>query len=106
VAVHHHPLPLYAPWLDGIVMTNGEDLHRVLLKARHRLRGVFYGHIHESVVTVRDGISYYSVLSGWFQTRTWHNQVIPQNEPLHFPGFNVVTLTEQDTFVRYYRVKM
>lgn len=106
VAVHHHPLPLFAPWLDHIVMTNGEELHRALLPARHRLRGVFYGHIHESVVTVRDGISYYSVLSGWFQTRTWHNQEIPQNEPLHFPGFNVVTLTEQDTFVRYYRVKM
>lgn len=106
VALHHHPLPLYAPWLDEIVMTNGEQLHNALLKARHRLRGVFYGHIHESIVTVRDGISYYSVLSGWFQTRTWHNQIEPQNEPLHFPGFNVVTLTEQDTFVRYYRVKM
>ncbi|MBZ0300797.1 MAG: metallophosphoesterase [Anaerolineae bacterium] len=106
VGVHHHALPLETPWIDRIILDNGEAMHRILLKAQHRLRGVFYGHIHESVVTVRDGISYYSVLSGWFQTRTWHGQEIPQNEPLTLPGFNVVTLTEKDTFVRYYRVKM
>ena len=58
------------------------------------------------MVTVRDGISYYSVLSGWFQTRTWHNQQDAMNAPLYNPGFNVVTLTARDTFVRYYRVKM
>ncbi|MAS37789.1 MAG: hypothetical protein CL610_27585 [Anaerolineaceae bacterium] len=106
VGVHHHPLPLNVPWLDKIVMTNGTDLHRILVKARHRLRGVFYGHIHENVVTVRDGVNYYSALSGWFQTRTWHNQQMAQNEPMHNPGFNVVTLTKQDTFVRFYRVKL
>ncbi len=106
VAVHHHPLPLQAPWLDQIILDNGTDLHQILVQCRHRLRGVFYGHIHESTVTVRDGISYYSVLSGWFQTRTWHGQNTPQNEPLYFPGFNVITLTEQDTFIRYYRVMM
>ena len=106
VAVHHHALPLAVPWLDRIVLRNGEQLHALLLKARDRLRGVFFGHIHESTVTVRDGISYYSVLSGWFQTRTWYNQVEPHNEPLHYPGFNVVTVTDQETFVRYYRVDL
>lgn len=106
VAVHHHALPLAAPWLDRIVMNNGEQFHAILCQARNRLRGVFYGHIHESTVTVRDGISYYSVLSGWFQTRTWYDQTEPFREPLYYPGFNVVTLTERDTFVRYYRVKM
>ena len=106
VAVHHHALPLEAPWLDSIVLQNGEALHQTLLKARHRLRGVFFGHIHESTITTRDGISYYSALSGWFQTRTWYRQEQPNNEPLYYPGFNVVTLTTKDTFVRHYRVKM
>lgn len=106
VAVHHHSLPLVVPWLDSIVMSNGEDFHNILLQARHRLRGVFFGHIHESTVTVRDGISYYSVLSGWFQTHTWYDQNEPYHDPLDYPGFNVVTLTDQDTFVRYYRVKL
>lgn len=106
VGVHHHALPLLAPWLDRIGTTNGEDFHAALLPAKHRLRGVFYGHIHETLVTARDGIVYYSTQSGWFQTRTYHNQAEPARDPLENPGFNLVTLTERDTFVRVIRVPL
>jgi 3',5'-cyclic-AMP phosphodiesterase len=106
VATHHHPIPLEAPWLDRIVLTNGLALHQILLKAKHRLRGVFYGHIHESLITVRDGISYYSVPSAWFQTRTWYDAIQPANGHLPNPGFNLVTLTETDTFVRVRRIPL
>lgn len=104
VSVHHHPLPLEAPWLDRIGFKNGVAFHNTLLKAKDRLRGVFYGHIHESTVTVRDGIAYYSAQSGWFQTRTYHAATEPLQDTLHEPGFNLVTLTERDTFVRFVRV--
>lgn len=103
VAIHHHTLPLEAPWLDRIVLANGVAVHNTLLKAKDRLRGVFYGHVHENTITTRDEINYYSVLSGWFQTRTWYDQQTPTNDSMHNPGFNVVTLTERDTFVRFYR---
>ena len=106
VALHHNPLSLVVTWLEGIVLRNGEALHEVLLLARNRLRCVFYGHIHESVLTLRDGIPYQSVRSSWFQTRTWHEQRDPLKEPLHWPGFNLVTLTERDTFVRHCRVRL
>lgn len=104
VAVHHHTIPLQAPWLDRIGMENGLELHAILRNAQSRLRGVFCGHIHESVVTVRDGINYYSVQSGWFQTSTWYGAQEPRRDPLNNPGFNLVTLTETDTFVRYIRI--
>jgi 3',5'-cyclic-AMP phosphodiesterase len=104
VALHHHPLLLGAPWLDTIPLQNGEILHRILLPVRNRLRGVFYGHIHETSSTIRDGISYISALSAWFQTRTWQGQTEPFQDPVQIPGFHVVTLTPQDTFVRAYRV--
>jgi 3',5'-cyclic AMP phosphodiesterase CpdA len=104
VGVHHHALPLEAEWLDRLVLKNGIALHNTLLKAKHRLRGVFYGHIHESIVTVREGISYYSVNSGWFQTQTWYATEAPAKAALQAPGFNLVTLTATDTFVRSIRV--
>jgi Icc protein len=104
VAVHHHTLPLLAPWLDRIGMVNGEDLHDVLLQAKTRLRGVFAGHIHETLITVRDGISYYTTQSGWYQTRTYHAQQVAERDQVKNPGFNMVTLTEQDTFVRVIRI--
>lgn len=106
VAVHHHLLPLLAPWLDRIGFTNGEDVHEILLKAKDRLRGVFFGHIHETLITVRDGISYYSTQSGWFQTRTFFGQAEPQRDAVTNPGFNLVTLTETDTFIRVIRVPL
>jgi Icc protein len=106
VALHHHPIRLGAPWLDSIPLANGAQLHQILLKAKDRLRGVFYGHIHEDTCTIRDGISYHSTFSSWFQTRTWYGQVEPFNDPVQTSGFNVVTLTEKDTFVRSYRVAL
>lgn len=104
IGIHHHALPLEAPWLDAIVLQNGLEFHHTALKAKDRLRGIFYGHIHEAVVTVRDGISYYSVPSGWFQTRTWFGAEDAGRGHILNPGFNLVTLTDSDTFVRSRRI--
>lgn len=104
VAMHHHALPLDAPWLDRIMLLNGEAVHQTLLKAKARLRGVFFGHIHENTLTLRDDIPYISTLSGWFQTRTWHGQEEPYRDPVSDTGFNVVTVTTTDLLVRGYRV--
>ena len=104
VGIHHNMLPTHAPWLDHMTVRQGEEAHRILKQAQSRIRGVFFGHIHENTVTVRDGIAYYSALSGWFQTRTWHDAPAPERDPLDIPGFNLVTLTQQETFVRFYRI--
>ena len=106
VALHHNPLSLVVPWFEDIVLRDGEALHQVLLLARNRLRCVFYGHIHESVLTLRDGIPYQSVRSSWVQLRTWFGQEHSFPEPIQWPGYNLVTLTDRDTFVRHCRVRL
>ncbi|MBZ0291043.1 MAG: metallophosphoesterase [Anaerolineae bacterium] len=106
VAVHHHPLPLSVLWLDPIVLQNGEAMHQILLQARPRLRGVFYGHIHEHIITVRDGIGYYSVPSSWFQTRSWYGQQEAVNETTREVGYSVVTLAGPDMYVRPVRLRV
>lgn len=94
VALHHHPFPLGAAAIDSIRLVNGEALHQILVKARHRLRLVLFGHIHERVMMVRDGITYASTLSTWYQSRTWHGQGEFFKADVHQPGYTVVTLTE------------
>ena len=106
VALHHHPLAMSVSWRDRYILRNGETLHEILLLARQRLRCVLYGHIHESVLTLRDGIPYQSVRSSWFQMQTWFGQEHSFPEPLQWPGYNLVTLTERDTFVRHCRVRL
>jgi 3',5'-cyclic-AMP phosphodiesterase len=106
VAVHHHPVPLGAASGEA-GLTDGAAMHQILLKARYRLRCVLFGHIHEAVNVIRDGITYASAHSTWYQLRSWHGQEAPVKDMVHMPGFNVVTLLDNgDTFIRSYRAKV
>lgn len=104
VAVHHNALPIGAPfWDDFMRMSNGEDFHRTLLPAQKRLRGVFFGHVHQSTETYRDGILYSSVPSSWYQLHCWPGQSGIHEDRGAEPGFNVITITRQQTFIRRHR---
>jgi Icc protein len=104
VAVHHNVLPVGVPWWDDYMrMVNGEDFHRALLPARDRIRGVFFGHVHQNVDTVRDGIAYFSALSSWYQLHNYPGQVESEEDRFAGPGFSVVTVTREQASVRRHR---
>lgn len=104
VTMHHNPLRIGdVPFLDDSArINNGDDLHQILLKARHRLRGVFYGHIHQPLDNYRDGILYSAATSSWYQFYGWPGSVINDipfdRETL--PGFSVVTVSTTATTIR------
>ena len=101
VATHHNVLPIGVPWWDQFMaLVNGADLHRALLPARSRLRGVFHGHVHQATQTYRDGIVYTSGLSSWYQIQTMPGQDRTIEDRTALPGFNVVTITRTQTFIR------
>lgn len=103
VAVHHNPLPVGIPWLDDYMgLANGEELHAALYPARERIRGVFFGHIHQNVQIQRDGILYTSVPSPWYQLHAWPEQSQTVHDADIRPGFNVVTVTANQTFIRHH----
>jgi len=100
VAVHHNALPVGSPWLDDYMrITNGEALHQILLKAKDRLRGVFFGHVHQNIQTYQDGILYTSTSGSWSQLNSWPGSMdtVPDDDT---PGFNVVSMTGNQTFIR------
>src|SRR5690606_9880556 len=100
VAVHHNVLPVGSPWMDDFMrMANGEALHRVLRQAGEKLLGVFHGHIHQNQQITRDGITYTSVLSSWYQLTSYPNQTETVNEFDADPGYNVVTITPEQVYV-------
>jgi Icc protein len=107
VAVHHNILPVGIPWLDEYMRTvNGEAVHQVLLKARNRLRGVFFGHVHQNISMYCDGILYTSALSSWNQFHAWPGQVETIHDEDAEPGFNIVTLTGNQTYIRRCRYRV
>lgn len=107
VAVHHNLKPGGFPWLDDYMgIVNGDDLHTILLKARGRLRGVFHGHIHQNTDLYRDGILYSSTLSSWTQFLAWPGMDATNADVGAEPGFSVVTVTQNQAFIRRWRFSM
>lgn len=104
VAIHHNILPIGAPFWDEFMrLTNGEDVHKLLLQARSRLRGVFFGHVHMATDTYRDGIYYHSVPSTWYQLECYPEQKDIHGDIGAEPGFSVVTVSRSGLFVRRHR---
>lgn len=100
VALHHHPIPLGVSWMDEVGLLNGEAVHQVLCKARHRLRGVFYGHVHQGIDLLRDDVLYSSAASAWCQFAAWPGVNRAALDTTAQPGFSLVTITREATIVR------
>jgi len=103
IAVHHNPLAIGVPWLDDWMrMENGDEFHAIVRQARDRLRGVFYGHIHQNIETLRDGVLYVAAASSWCQFISYP---MPENQhvapdPVTNPGFSLVTISAAQTTIR------
>jgi len=55
VCLHHQPVPVGSAWLDSVGLADREDLMAVI--ARHpRVRGLLWGHVHQSFDQRKDGL--------------------------------------------------
>ncbi|GAB5493806.1 MAG: 3',5'-cyclic-AMP phosphodiesterase [Phototrophicaceae bacterium] len=97
IAVHHNALPVYVPWLDNwMKIENGADFHEIVRQARDRLCGVFYGHIHQNIQALSDGVLYVSAGSSWCQFISYpdaSNTMYIHDEHT-LPSFNIVTVND------------
>ena len=100
VFIHYPCLPLNSIWMDAYMLTiNGERLHEALLPARNRLRGVFYGHVHQPMQTIRDGILYAAAASAFSQFTAWPGEITTGYDPDHLPGYSFVHLLPRQTII-------
>ena len=104
IGTHHHVLPIGVGNLDAMRVLNGEAAHELFKGARHRLRGVFYGHIHESMVMVAEGVPYICVQSAWTQLHSAYGVERVTPDWSQAPGFNLVTVTSDRAYVRFRRL--
>jgi 3',5'-cyclic AMP phosphodiesterase CpdA len=97
----HFPIfPLNSVWMDANMLTlNGPQFHDILVPARNRIRGVFHGHVHQHMQTVRDGVSYFSVASAFSQFAAWPADKDIQLDEHQPPGYSFVHLLPQQTIV-------
>jgi hypothetical protein len=98
--LHFPPLPMNSTWMDeNLLIFNGLDLHHALLPARDRLRGVFYGHVHQHMQTLRDGILYVATASTFSQFSAWPGAAVTGFDHDHLPAYTFVHLMPEQTII-------
>ena len=66
VTCHHHAQKLASTWLDGVGLLNGDKLTQ-LLSQFDNVRGVLFGHVHQEVDYVWQGMRFLSTPSTCIQ---------------------------------------
>ncbi len=100
IFVHFPALPMDSPWMDeNMLLINGMAFHEALRPAANRLRGIFYGHVHQHMQTFRDGLLYVSAASLFAQLGAWPSDINIRFYPERSPGFNFVHLLPAQTII-------
>lgn len=103
VGIHHVLQPLENKLMDFFQTQNGEEAHNILKKAGNRVRGVFSGHIHQAIDIVEDGILYSFAPGPITQGNLFPGQENTRGHKVDpAPGFSVVMITVNRTYVRRY----
>jgi Icc protein len=112
IAIHHQPVKLDSNWLDdgfdddgkweNMVLGCAEEFLDSITPARDRICGVFFGHVHRAFQVVRDGILFSSAPSALLQFQSFPGHTRPVRAGDELPGFNIVTVTDEQTIVRQY----
>lgn len=101
VFTHFPLLPVGSPWIDRTMLVeDGVALHRRLAAIAGRVRGVFFGHIHQPLQMVADGILYASAPSTFAQLTGGPRDDVAGEDRAAPPGYAVVRIGAAGTIVR------
>lgn len=97
---HYLVLPINSTWMDAyMLIINGEELHKLLVPVRERVRAVFNGHVHQNIQVMKDNVLYVSSASTFSQFSAWPHESTTGFDPEHPPGFNFVHLLPTQTII-------
>lgn len=95
LALHHPPIMLQSAWLDSSALENPDELFAVLDRFSH-VELVLFGHIHQEISFVRQGVTYLSCPSTCIQF-DGHSDTFALDVD-HNPGFRELELFADGTW--------
>jgi Icc protein len=88
VCLHHHPVPMKSRWLDTVGLADAGDFFEVL--RRHRqVRAVLFGHVHQPLDEMRDGLRIIATPSTCSQFKPGSDDFAVDDAP---PAWRTLTL--------------
>lgn len=88
VCLHHHPVPMASRWLDRVGLQNADEFFDVI--DRHpNVRGIVWGHVHQSYDALRKGVRLLATPSTCAQFLPRSEQFAIDRRP---PGYRTLEL--------------
>lgn len=91
ILLHHHPVEVGSPWMDRMMLSNGDDFFRAIAPGKATTLGIIFGHVHQDFETRWEGVPVLGTrpTSVPFTPRT--DRFIPSDDP---PGYRVVEIED------------
>lgn len=112
IGMHHPAIPFGSTWLETpnskgatMLLNQPESFLKLVNQAKHRIRGIFLGHVHRAFQIVHDGILFSSAPSAFGQLKTWPDLAKLKPAPEEAPGYCVVTVDQTTTRIQQYTFK-
>jgi 3',5'-cyclic AMP phosphodiesterase CpdA len=100
IFVHFPAFSVNSPWFDRhMLLIDGLKMHDILVHSQRPIRGVFHGHIHMPLQTMRDGILYSSAASTFANFKVWPNEEEIEVSDER-PGFTFVQQLPEQMLIR------
>ncbi|MFO1419139.1 MAG: metallophosphoesterase [Methylotetracoccus sp.] len=94
IVVHHHPIPCGSPWMDAMMIGNADRLMAFLAEIGPRVKAVVFGHIHQELDAVINGVRFLGAPSTC-------RQFVPRSESFAVanlpPGYRWIELDASGT---------
>lgn len=101
VAAHYPFIKTGVAWIDDDSrVQNGERIHDILTRRRQQVLGVFFGHIHQAISSICDGITYACCPSAWSNFAGYPGMASAEADTGTPSGFNLVMIRENRCFIR------
>lgn len=95
VALHHPPLPVGSPWMDEIGLADGLEL-RTCLDQHPQVRGVLFGHAHQTFDVMHGSVRYLGCPSTCVQFTPHTDSPVTAEGP---PGWRAISLRPNGTLL-------
>jgi Icc protein len=92
VCVHHQPVPMQSRWLDALGLENAVDFLAIIDRYPKTVRGVLWGHVHQSYDGERNGVRLMATPSTCAQFRPRSDDFAIDEQP---PAYRSIQLLPQ-----------
>jgi Icc protein len=89
ICLHHHPIQMRSEWLDTVGLEDAEEFRKVV--AGHRnVRGIAWGHVHQSLDLFAEGVRYMATPSTCAQFKPLSADFAMDDKPAGYRVFELM----------------